>query len=136
MFHNISAEEFNRIADIGNTNCLAFALGQTESSSETYQGKYILPYWDREGRRMLISEAFKRTASNLGIHVKMVSKAEQGHVYFLVFGWYSNGNFHVVRQNSDGSLEHKPDWYNPARKTTLEELYDSGHYNPFIFQLL
>lgn len=115
----LKANEFNKEANIHATNCFAFALGLTENG-----GRYELPRKDVDGCNVKIAEAFKYRAAYNNIMLREVSSLEEteGKVAFILFGWFAFANFHVVRKNSDGTFEHKPDWKEPATEVTWEEI--------------
>ena len=122
----LTATSFNGMEDITRTNCLAFALGQVDPSENSVYSEYCLDTHDCDGARLSIGTSFKWKCSCFGLDVKEVASLEEteGKTAFLVFGWYPRGDFHIVRKNPDGRLEHKPDWFLPAKVTTLEELYE------------
>lgn len=129
----LHASQYNACVDSRKTNCLAFALGQTEGSENSVFSVYNLEHHDRLGNQILISDSFKMSAERFGLKVKEVNTLEEtnGKFAFIVWGWYpvhqvfggvEYSDFHVLRRNPDGSYEHKPDWYEPATLTTLDEV--------------
>lgn len=138
--------QFNEIADLRNTNCLAFAFGQTLPGDYTLYraidpdtGRPFNPY-DTPVR------AFIQKAESFEFKLKQVESEEEteGKTAFYLWGWFAYKDltgklfytdFHVIRKNPDGSFEHKPDGTKPAEPTSLEEIRTKYDYfeKPFIF---
>ena len=128
----LSAAAFNAVVDPRKANCFAFALGLTEPG-----GIYDLPRCDEDGCRLTIDAAFKRRAEYNGIQVRQVETLDdtEKRVAFILFGWYPYGDFHVVRKNRNGSFEEKPDWIEPARLNTWDEIRKEYPERYYVFVL-
>jgi len=122
-----SSKQYNRIANIKNTNCFAFVFGITENQTSMFE----LISRDPDGERIKIEKAFISQAKKFGIDLKQVNSLEEakGKDAFILWGWYRNiplfgisDDFHVARKNSDGTFEHKAGFGEPAENTTLEKL--------------
>lgn len=110
--------EFNSMADISKTNCLAFAFGQTKSSKDRWFSEYILDYQDPDGWQFRIEKSFENKVSrhfNMKVkEVRQLPNEPDGSIYFILYGWFRYGDFHVVRVERDGTWVHKPDGELPA----------------------
>ena len=105
-------------------NCLAFAFGDTKPDMTTGHYHYTMLTHDPDGIRVSIEYAFGWECTKRGITVEKVKKAEPGHYYFRVYGWYSHGDFHVMRQEPDGTLVHKLGWQIAPTVTSEEALHE------------
>lgn len=140
-FYPISVADYPNI-----NNCLAFALGQLKSvpSSSTY---YNL---DDD---LPISQAFINKCREFGIKATEVTD-KQYHLkkdeyiiyvysgmfnfYTPVYGFIPCRDFHLVRQEPDGTLVHKYGWDIPPEVVTddiLEEIKAEYKDKPAIFVL-
>jgi len=133
----LSSKEYNKIINKRNSNCLAFAFGQTSPDLTKYDLLTIQQIEKlqnhQEIQKINICEAFTRKAKEFGYNVKQVSNLDNSDekVVFIVFGWYSQyikdfGKydyfFHVIRKNENSSFEHKLDWYTPAKFLSISNL--------------
>lgn len=110
--------EFNSMADISKTNCLAFAFGQTKPSENRRFSDYVLDTEDWDFCPWKIEASFNHTVNKyFKMKVKEVRELPSepdGSIYFILYGWFHGGDFHVVRIERDGTWVHKPDWDLPA----------------------
>lgn len=133
----LSSKEYNKIVDRRNSNCLAFAFGQTSQNCEKFDLLTIQQIEKLENHQEIekadICEAFSTKAKEFGYDVKQLTTLEEtdGNVIFIVFGWYSRyikdfGNydyfFHIIRRNENGSFEHKLDWFSPAKRIAVTQV--------------
>lgn len=143
----LSAVEFNQLVNAKEVNCLGFLFGQTRGKHTLHRsvdidtGRPLNPY-DTPVK------AFIEKASDLGFSVKQVSTEEEtiGKTACWLWGWstyYSMfegtvkyDDFHVVRKNSDGTFEHKPNGHEPAEEIKDFKEFTEKHYKdkiPYIF---
>lgn len=115
---------------LGDLNCLAFALGDTRPDDKNHLG-YNLNRYDADEYAISISSAFEWECYKRGIEVKRVQNAESGHRYFRLYGWYDCGDFHIVRQEPDGTLVHKLGWM-IAPTITSDEALQEEYPEPYI----
>lgn len=135
-------DEFNKLADRTKTNCFAFAFGQTSPSSCSMFSEYVLEYKDSDNCILPIDYSFTRRAAAFDYTISKVDgnklpDSPDGRTYFLLFGWYACGDFHVVRITPDGKWVHKPDWSEPATVVDPSELLKEyelirGDYHVFV----
>lgn len=129
----LNADEFNEeTRNNQNFNCLAFAFGLTK---EIPGGFDLMTEFDYT--KLPIRRSFLWKAQDAGIKVKEVKNFSDlnGKTGFLVYGWYAYYDFHIVRVNTDGTWEHKPDYNTPACRTSEEEVakeYPEGPAHIFV----
>ena len=100
-------------------NCLAYALGDIRPYSKEHN-EYNLGRQNVLGHSQTIETAFEWECKKRSISIKPAQKAELGHRYFRLYGWFDDDNFHIARQEPDGTLVHKLGW-RLAPTTTSDE---------------
>lgn len=120
-FNPIGVKEYPNI-----NNCLAFALGQLLEVSPSST------YYNIDGN-LPIEEAFIAKCEEFGIKAIPIKKNHRKlqddeyiiYLYSGIFDFYYPGygyiacrDFHLIRQEPNGTLVHKLGWYNPPEIVT------------------